>query len=364
MVRNNAYVLGLCLLGAFGATGCMTDDVSETKDNTSLMNLTTSDLRDTTRHMDETTTRLNRRTDELYDTTDHMYTDLRQGNSLQIRMDALERMEKAEKLMPKIAEAGDYVMAFEFQLWKDTGSDTDARRLGLYKDAMLELLKHFKRYTAGDQDKRDPSPLSRSEDKENIYALVSVLHRVNPNAEALNRERGQATVSVLDVLMSGLAAKKQVESGAIPSSDIPAYVSEILREEADVVYALQLRANFLPVVMLARMSKLDDTGASGLVAKVKAFVAKWDTQIPELNVEQIRYLALIMQHANRTADFLHSIGQSARLDAKVRKILANAKIQEQAITAVMTDEEVAVAGTHNEAIRALQAEVTRFLANN
>jgi hypothetical protein len=299
----------LCAVGLLAGSGCgITKNMDEMHDATLAMNKTTNGVARTSESIEKL--------------TDELYADLRQGNALTIRSERLRALELAPSQEAKISEAAKYFMAFEFQLWKSYGVDSDQRLTELQKCAVQEFFRDVSSYIPHDRDtslKPVPSNAMR-----NLYAIAVTLHEVNPNTRDFVESKGKKPDSMLDLIKRALEAKAGVEAGKRDLAREPSWVSEVLAHEQDAVYLLQLRAAFLPVMVLGRIAAID-TGneVKDATTLVMMLTSAWDAKLEGQNLVQLATYAKWIRESLKTVAFLADHGYSAALDGKLVRLYQN-----------------------------------------
>lgn len=291
----------------------------------------TNSMATTTDHMSKTTEEMKGKTEDLYHTTLSTYTDLRQGNSLIIRADALNDMEKYASIESKIDEAGMYYMAFEFQLWKNYGPDTEKAREALYLEAAQQFFRDIHRYMDAD---RSTDPASTNPAMQNLFALAVALHQLNPNQEAMAEKSGIANVSMLSLIKGTLAKQADVESGKIAWDSVKEYEREILTNAKDAIYMLQLRANFLPMMVLAKLTPIE---TMNFFEKVKLLLFDYDANWQQLNLAQVKEYTRWINEASATVTYLSKLGESAQIDSKVTKLYGHLRLPAPSVSRASRD---------------------------
>ncbi len=311
----------------FVGFGCsMTKDMDEMHDATNQMN----------QKMDTTNQGMATMTDQ----TNELYVDQRQGFSDQIRHQFLDALEKAPTFMAKISEAGQYFLAYEFQLYKHFGSDTPAKLDSLYDQAVEEFFRTFRRYI-DDKYAIDPSHASdrmevgvgdastqaSTNDQNrmlNAAALAVMMYRVNLNLQNDTRVLPSEKISMQDLIEQGLDLKTQLDSGAIKETDLKEWQREVLRHETDAYYALQLRTTFVPAIVLGDISDIADVN---ILTKGLRMLKSWDNDLSQLtNVEQIVTNTAYMKDANTQVAWLLAHRVDPRIDSTIMKIFKNMNV--------------------------------------
>ncbi len=204
--------------------------------------------------------------DKLLNMSQDAYGDGRQGASRDRREKALKAMEHATTIEAKAGHASAYYSSLEFQVFKDEGyrEDVPAKRDRLFAEAMSEFMKIQKDYIEK-KDATPPSPptapgapeagaapviapamvATSVQTSDNYLALAAAMHKISERQLEASQRYGFAPKSMFDLLADALAAKNKAEEDVAFLSAQPAYVYEALRESADVILLMQVRANFM-----------------------------------------------------------------------------------------------------------------------
>ncbi|MCM2282065.1 MAG: hypothetical protein NDI61_09485, partial [Bdellovibrionaceae bacterium] len=227
-----------------------TDEMNRT---TSEMNQTTRELLEETRKLHSETqdlhsqtealyketqtvsreaAKLGRTTDELLDVTRddlssqmrsvdrgfaELYDALRQGDSATLRRMSFQKMLEAKTVQNRIAEAGLFLMAFEYQLFSGIGQDISQDRKDiLYQQAMMELFLRIDELAPNGEKiaplaSPQPSRLNSRENRASAFnALAAALHKTNRKQEVDSQHKEQ--VSVYALIIEALRMKPLYDS--------------------------------------------------------------------------------------------------------------------------------------------------------
>jgi hypothetical protein len=288
--------------------------------------------------MSAATADLQQTSNDLRDATINLYDDNRQGAALELRSNARQFMKSTDDQLAKLGYAGQYFMAFEYQLWKGAHSDDAAKLAALKRDAVEELIRAVYEFLPR---RRSVSPRSTSASMKNLYALVAALHAVNSNgvlrasvtsdepldssAAALDVPAG--VTSMLQLLEDGLAAKADLESGATLPEDLAPHQKSVLEHEGVVVYMLQLRANFL-TAMVAQTLATSDGERLGFFGRMHHVLFRWTAKTAARNLAELNMYLELLNEAQAAQDFLASIGAPAPLDGTLKRFLKRMRIDE------------------------------------
>jgi hypothetical protein len=287
------------------------------------------DMHDATEQMNTTTAEMNQKTATLEAETGELYDALRQGDSLQLRRNALENLINAKDPARKLSEAGKYFMSFEFQLWSGRGPDkTQEKRDYLILCATQEFFKDLLQFIPGDVREAQPLkgqilPTAKSNMVKSLNALAVTLHMLNPKQEAyLRADKSLKPASMYAFIEEALLLKPKLQSGEITKEKVPAYINEILANEKEAVYLLQARYNYVPALILARTTDIQNSKLTAL----KMLASSWVLDLTKLNLAQMTEVNMLAKWALETRDFLKRTGHTAAMDSMVARFYQNMKI--------------------------------------
>jgi hypothetical protein len=270
------------------------------------------------RQLQQQTQELDAKTAYLKATSEALYKDLRQGNSLTIRSQRLQEMERTPVIEAKILEAGEYFMAYEFQLFKFFGFDNSVNVDNLKNQAIEQFSRDVRRYMHGSTAIEMKSP---SGDQYNLYALAVAMHRINPNEEQLIKDQKVPQVTIMHMIESALDRKAQLDTD--PSKKLT-WEHQVLTNEGDMVYMLQLRANFLAGMVLEKISGIQEVGD---LTKVCRLIWSYDVDLTRPNLSQLQEYESWMSESVRVKEFLTQHGYSARIDGKTATLFRNMNVE-------------------------------------
>jgi hypothetical protein len=316
-----------------GTMGSMDGTMGSMNDTMGSMNGTMGVLSDQTTHMAGQTDQLVSLTTQVATLTDKLatltgqlnnathdtYKDLRQGNSVTLRADALKKMIAATSEEEKIGFAGIYMQAFEFQLWKDHNPDNQTVLDGLYDQAFIEFFKEEREFQDGSWS---VNPTSTDSNMENLYAIAATLHEVNENAAEQDNADRMPQVSILSLIKGALAKAKDLNSGKISWNSLKAYEQEILTNEKDAVYLLRVRENFLPVLVLSQFTCLE---YENFLSKLVDFTFGPTPDYKSLNLAQLYTYETYLEDVNTTHDYLAAQGYAPMLDWRLAHLYSGLK---------------------------------------
>jgi hypothetical protein len=357
-------------LTAFLATSLLAcqekKELSEMHDSTQQMNATTQkmagNMEKTVAIMEKTVVTLDKtleKMENLKSTTDRAanssekvvpliaesYDLARQGGSLTVRKDLFEYMLKLDTPTDrKLVSAGEYMVAFEFQLWSGLGQDVEGKnskaKEKLAKDAVTELFNNLRTVShwSGPSDpfaRPQYTPFSKLDltinagPEKNEMAVFNVmaaaLHKTNRKQEGYAEFNHMDSISMFSLIQDSLIANIKIRSGEKKIEDFPEYVDEVLRSEPIAIRLLQARYNMLGTVLLGRISSITDSFIEG--AKFLYLDKKWELNLDNMNISQVRYYRLHLTEAQKTRDLLKKIGAPVPVDSGLKKIYENMTVK-------------------------------------
>lgn len=313
--------------------------IDEMKDATSEMNQTTKTLLDKTGEMKDGMDKMSKSTDEMNDSTKDLRTltreeliqrledvngntsalfdAMRQGDTSNLRRLSFNEILKEPTLQGRVAEAGLYLMSFEFQVLGNVGKDKQpAHRELLYQQALLEFFLKLDRIApAGGEIWPDAKPTDEVEDEENrasaFNAIAFTLHKTN--RQQLPDPAYGKPMSLYDLIIVALKLKPEIDSGRIVLPAGPHFIKEVLARPDRVRQLLQTRYNMFTYGLLGLTTNMVEYGTTrqlwNLLWKLKIDVSE-ATRGPAV----LQYLHdEIMQPGAATAEDMLSVGIQPQL---------------------------------------------------
>lgn len=321
------------------------------------------DMKKTTENMAKTTEGMAGQIDLSVYLQTMIYQQGRQGGGAQARNQAYEHLVNSPDIFTKLDKANEYMVAFDYQLWADFGKDTRALLDNYRQSAVREFLTLVKRFIPAD---RIPDPTSSDNDMLTLYALVANLHKINPIRDNLNKTRGLPVESMMTLLRNGLAAGRE-EAYVKGEKPIEPYMTEVLREQENVVFLLKMRANFLPAIVLGRCTELSSKEwTKRWKAKIQVVRGKLESNLlgPEQNFKSLRYLNEVMEEEAKVLAVLEENGISPDLHADLVQAFQSLKIPRQGAVSPQwrsLSEQSARSSAMWDEIRQFDGHVTRLL---
>jgi hypothetical protein len=284
------------------------------------------DMHEKTIEMADTTQELQESTAETKDVLAWVSIVQKQGGGHEIRSNSFEELVAADTLNLKLARAKSYYYAFDFQVAnyvEITGvSLVDLRNefLGLAVSELGKVLPEV--MPSGTRWKLDGTDGGNK--NQSLMAMAATMHEINVLQGPQSEPVGLRPLSMMDIVLEGLAKKPLVNSGRLQDNQLSKADKEVLREEQIFTHLLRLRVRALAVIALGRISNIQD----GIFRKFGMLFTSWEPRFDELNAEQIEYAALILERAQETRVALERMDIPAELDGKVERILKRMKSDE------------------------------------
>ncbi|MDX9731376.1 MAG: hypothetical protein RBT63_06355, partial [Bdellovibrionales bacterium] len=212
-------------------TKTLLEETSEMNDGLEGMSKTTDGMSETTAEMLKTTHQMNEQMtallaltqDELVrniraveQSTSELYDAMRQGDASALRRASLQRLQTTRTLQGRVAEAGLYLMSYEFQLLGSVGQDTHAnQREVLYHQAVLEFFLMIDELApAGGKIWPEALPEPGEEDSEEnpvaaFNAIAFTLHKTN-RKQQVDPAFGRP-VSMYDLIIHALRMTPEID---------------------------------------------------------------------------------------------------------------------------------------------------------
>lgn len=235
----------------------------------------------------------------------------------------LEKIERQPGLHRKVDLAVHLTSLFEFQHWDGQFEDTAERRQLLFAKAIESFFEKtedwFKRAPRFGYTFHIEEVLPPNEAWLNLAALSYAIGRNDPTHEFAARQFGFQPRSFLDLIMEGLRLKKNRDEG----KQIPQYARYVLQNEGRSIDFLQLRHNFLAMMVLGQLNNFD----VNLFSQARMLAFQWVYPFDQFNVEQRSRHIEWLREAEQTRAFLSSIGHQIRMKPLVLRVYRNAKLE-------------------------------------
>ncbi|MES3039414.1 MAG: hypothetical protein V4736_16010 [Bdellovibrionota bacterium] len=272
---------------------------------------------------------------ELKDSTNELYDALRQGDALQLRREAWDRIINTPDLVRKVSESGKYFMSYEFQLWTGAGKDggegsvesQKEKREILFQQAVREFFLDIQEFYVpgeikplGGQNKLFGMDKGDGEQKHaNFNAIAIALDQTNRKQIIAAKALGLPEKSMYSLIQDALTERAQPSEKARVSGTT--YIEEVLLQEAIAWQLIQARHNILNLVILCQL-----TDVKNPVAFARKLALRWDLDISKLNSSQKKLLAGYIGMMQESISFLGKNKQPIRVDGKLVKLWKNMNI--------------------------------------
>lgn len=366
---NNQYRLATCGLFVLFIGACdVRNELKEMHQNTKKMEAHTAKMVDITEKMEQTTSKVNQsveatnkemvdtkgnitkmvdKMDHLSATTDELktkitevkevadekmsglqagfdqtYDGLRQGDSSVARRDAMRELINVKSHEKKLAEAGLYFAAFEFQLFNGIGLDkADSRREKLVLGAVEQFFKDIYEvynYESEVNPFADPDLGDAANREASFNAMAAALHKDNPKQEEalfqLKESRGDLeVVHFLKIIKEALSLKKDLAEGKLKLAEMSPIHKQVLANEDVAIKLLQARWSFLLVSALDKNVHFKKGGGvyKYLVSGWK-LMTKWNLDFSKLNKVELSEQHLYLKKSFEIREFLHQLGVTTK----------------------------------------------------
>lgn len=342
MSNSKWLSFGLVVLTAL-ASGCSA--VKNMQDTTNKVADTSEKISDTSKDIADTSTQIRDVSQDINYEAMQTYLKLRQGNSSDIRLKYFDDLrgemaigDDVGKMETKIGDATAYFYGFEFQLADEKDHDDYFDVNKHYLLALQQFSRELAPYVPTDF-KVDPTKTDNNAMV--LDALAVSMHKVNPLSvpQKFDEKADPRKISMIDLIIHGLKRKQGRNDGTIPYNQQQEWESEVIRNKNDLkfAYLLQVRMNYLPLMLIAQVSKIADggfLGVPGIIRKVEMLTRDWTPVITTVD-EMEYYTRWLMSDDDRgffyTRQVLKDIGASTELNGTVKSILSHMKINEKSL---------------------------------
>ncbi len=297
-----------------------------------------SETRDTTKQMKETTDHVSKRTDDLETelTTKESYAimTLNLDNLFsRLLLSNYDGELNAESDMLLYAGATIYSMLFQY--WKGDYNENLAeldQRFKLSEEILIvRSLKHIPRDFKVNVLRPDPSYKA-------IASLgVKLGQMSNRYSDALSRY-GLSKMSLYDVVMLALKDRGQL----LRTEQLPEAVAMVLKYRQEFQYMIQLRHNYIPMVVMTRMSDFQDQSELGRL-KSFAYGQSLDLGIDDargknsVDEEQLKEWTQWLNEALETRQALRDMGIAPEYNKVFKGVVAGVDFGQKKLLAMPLD---------------------------
>ena len=294
----------------------MAKDTSAMRESTDAVAKTSEGMATDTSAMRQSTDAVRHSTEVVANTSDNMYRDKRQSDAAMARAEALRNLTAATDQIAKLTYASEYLMAFEFQLWKNTGKDDAAYLDVLRNDAVSEFMREMHRFIPRN---KSLSPASKNNDMKSLYAIVAVMESINTNSVQQPTELGDLG-GMLELLRRGLTAGAEVKALHLASDALPKYQKSVLEFQSDAVYLLNLRVNFIPAMLVTVLAS-DNAHTLNLLELVGHMMWRWTAHVKNMNDAALASYVALMAKVDATRQAVREVGEQSPVDGNLKKVI-------------------------------------------
>ena len=231
----------------------------------------------------------------------------------------------------------------------------------LYTESIEQYFRDMSEFLNGDPDELSTSARSKDNAQMSLYALAVTMHKVN--SLAVPHARDGKMISMLDLVKEGLLINNQINNGLIEESMSPSYVQKLLVNKSKAIHLLRLRSNFLPTMVLAKISNIQKKGLKGIITRLGMRLWSWKLDTTKLDLLQILEYTEWLKAANSARDYL---GKELKIDSKIDKsimhIYENMEFipEDSAPKDKTTPEQRKAQALRNNALRSLTLEINKL----
>lgn len=224
----------------------------------------------------------------------------------------------------KLAHAISYFYAFPFQHWRGEHFESVESR---EESMALAVEKFFSHVNILVDDGLVVDKFFLDNEWLSLAAFSVGMSRIFPDQERFAKRNNFKPYSMYSLITEGLSMKARSEAG----EGIPRWASIVLRHEQVAYYLLQLRHNYFPLVLVSRLSNLEDPiellgGLVDITAKARLLLFRhfsWHADISQLNREQTLELEDWLTKMDHTRIFLVQQGIPLEYLSHTVRVLEN-----------------------------------------
>lgn len=221
------------------------------------------------------------------------------------------------------------VKALLFQMWKGNvyGASLD-RYFELAVDSFfIRLTKHIPRdFVVDTRSYTNPINWIPSRSYKGVASLGARLSEVRPEYVEIVGRSDQPVLSLYDLIVLAL----QNRDAMMRTENLPLSVAKVLQWKQEAIYLLQLRHNYLPMLVLSRMSKFQDMNW-GELSRLSFMYNKQEVNIRTMDPEQLKLWIKWLNEALETRRALAEMNIEPEYNRIFLKILSNIEFGQQDI---------------------------------
>lgn len=255
--------------------------------------------------MREKTASLEQKTSHVQDRSEDIYVDGREGYFGDKAPQFMRNLREHRWIHDKLFDAADYVFAFEFQHWGNHWGDNQAMRdvlidkgLKAFFVQIFDMFSYANRTPFGYSFSVNPT-LPPNNTWKSLGALSYAIGLNDELHVKAAKERGFKALSFYDLITMALRMKYKPQKG----ETAPYWVKKVYRFEDRAVELLQLRHNFLALMVLGHVDNFDKNP----IAQARMRFAYWEFPFDSFNNEMLEDLITYLRESEQTRDFLRSV---------------------------------------------------------
>lgn len=318
---------------------CMAMSACSIQEKADRLSKTSDEINDNSRELKDNSEEINSNSEELLERTEDLETELTFKESYAELTSNLDRLFGADRAAQPLSEkitgtgeaslsreadqlvfAGASIMSMLSQYWgpeDEKQKDSDEiefavldRRMALSAEVIFaRITKHIPRTFKVDV-------LLTNESYTGVAALGAKLDEVRPEFLRNLKKAGLPAFSFYDVVIEALGNRR----AKIRSERLPKTVSMVLQWKQEAIYMLQLRHNLLPLMVVARMTDLQDRS---MVGKAEMAMMKQSVDLSKFDYEQLKIWSAWLKKAKDTREQLAKIGIMPELNSGMMAIVRN-----------------------------------------
>lgn len=281
--------------------------------------------------MISTSDEIKNETKHLGKRTDDMENELVGKESPAVEMDKLDQLFSegqyartgASSEPDLLKYAGVAVQAMLFQYWKgDYNESLNVldRRFSMAMEIMfISSTKHIPRTFNVNIFNPDSSYKA-------IASLGATLDQMRPEYGDNLKLRGLENLSLYDVMIQALQDRGQIERTEL----LPQATAKVLQWKQETIYIMQLRHNYLPMVVLGRMTDIQDRGD---FSRLWGSLAGISVDLSQTDPEQIKLWTKWLNDSLDTRQKLQAMGIQPEYNSMFRNILGNVDFGQRQLVA-------------------------------
>jgi hypothetical protein len=215
-------------------------------------------------------------------------------------------------------DAGKYLMAFEYQLFKGNLFDTPDYQERLFDDAALEFFHQLASYVSNPKEEIDPT--STDNRTQSFLAISAVLEQTLAGSNVIAAQKGSETTSMYTLIRDALRKSQGVESGKVSYNQLKSHEAEILNNQDMALELLKARANILPLIVVSRITNIEQRSFFG---KAWMIYKGSDASFDGLTVPALVETVSFMNKANETVKLLRDLRVPFEPHSRVKKLYAH-----------------------------------------